>query len=338
MIRKILLLLFFLCITLFPLSGTFAICRGKFLNVLTELDWSNSFPVKIGSFTINEDYDKPIDYEEIIKKTNFFCECGGKLGITFSLWTPDWIIDSVIDPGCFPAWGFKVDVGNEIQTSGTLISELQGKGTRSYSVMQAHQSIANFLAILNILKDISCTDYTGTLDIGFMTELDPTWNDDETSLVTTPEAIIFSNPLFGFACMADSITASFGHPLSILFWCLGTWRDVVYPFASSMQQGEDIVTQAAFAARFLFKLHRDLIVWDNAVDACKSIPMPIWIKGHYRFQPVRPIVLKGKAPKVGSLTETWRFRGKHSPGEIIGGENFSFAIWRKNLCCAPIVE
>jgi conjugal transfer pilus assembly protein TraU len=332
------IILFVFLLKLMFTPGAYSECKGKFLNPVSEVAWSNMFPFKIGGVTIMEGSDKPINLEEVMKDRNVICTCDDPpVGITIEFWTPDWIIDSVVDPGCFPAWGFEMKgvAGDPTKAQGYM-NKKNSKLVSPESRFNAHLSCVNMLVMLKLLKDLACFDVSGAIDIGYMTEVDPSWNDDKMALLLTPEAILFANPILGLACMADSLTASFGHPLSLFFWCLGSWRDIVYPFVGKMEQSTNIDAQAATAAKFLYKLHRELVTWDAALSACKSLPMPIWIKGHYRFQPVRPIVLKGDAPKVGELTESWQFKGKNSPASVVGGENFSFVIWRKNVCCVSI--
>ncbi len=48
------------------------------------------------------------------------------------------------------------------------------------------------LSILGIFSDFSCID-KGGLDVGYMSEFDPLWNDDSLSVILTPESGLFAN-------------------------------------------------------------------------------------------------------------------------------------------------
>ena len=332
-----------LILALFSVKISLAICRGKFLNPISEVDWSNIFPITIAGITISGGsggtYPGSADsaggsgYGTFVSDSSgegvagIFCKCPNVIGIPVSFWSPDYILDAVTDPGCFPAWGFRVNIASRKQG---YFEQIEGRDSSSVSgsFMEAHLSIVNFIEAFKILKDLACFDVSG-INIGYMTELDPAWHNDAIADMITPESILFAFPAFGFSCMADSITSALGHPLDVLFYCMGTWRDVVYPFVGFSEQNVPVNVHAATAGKLLYKLIRSGLIWDNAVSVCEAKYIPIWIKSHYRFQPVRPIVVHGRAPYIGALTEKWSF----SPRSISGTNNWSFILWRKNRCC-----
>ena len=49
------------------------------------------------------------------------------------------------------------------------------------------------LAWLEVLLDFPCLEQ-GSLDLAYLTEVDPLWNDDELTLILNPEAVLFANP------------------------------------------------------------------------------------------------------------------------------------------------
>ncbi|WP_072215137.1 TraU family protein [Campylobacter coli] len=57
------------------------------------------------------------------------------------------------------------------------------------------------------LIDAACMNITGGVDIAYMTEVDPLWQDDELTALINPEALLFGNPILNLACMADSASA-----------------------------------------------------------------------------------------------------------------------------------
>ncbi|AVZ00461.1 hypothetical protein DAI21_22910 (plasmid) [Lelliottia sp. WB101] len=44
----------------------------------------------------------------------------------------------------------------------------------------------------------------GDLDIAYLSELDPMWNDSSLSVIINPEAVLFNNPIAQAACAADA--------------------------------------------------------------------------------------------------------------------------------------
>jgi conjugal transfer pilus assembly protein TraU len=70
---------------------------------------------------------------------------------------------------------------------------------------------------------------TGDMDIAYLSEVDPMWNDSTLSMIINPEAALFGNLIAQAACAADAAASSAGLPLSPLFWCAGA-QGSMYPF------------------------------------------------------------------------------------------------------------
>ncbi|ETT05724.1 TraU domain protein, partial [Providencia alcalifaciens F90-2004] len=73
---------------------------------------------------------------------------------------------------------------------------------------------------LNIIMSLGCLE-KGDMDIAYLSELDPLWNDSSLSSIIAPEAFVFANPIAQGACAADAIASVTGRPLNALFWCAG---------------------------------------------------------------------------------------------------------------------
>jgi len=172
-----------------------------------------------------------------------------------------------------------------------------------------------------------------SFDIAYLTELDPTWNNDELSLILNPEVFLFTSIVAQAACSADCISASTRLPMDSLFWCAGC-QGSMYPLAGSVAHDNSHLQAAMLLVqRMTYKLHRIGLLWqvatsENSQKLCKPQYAPIMKKSTYRSQMTYPVRTKG-AP-FGQSTILWGM-AKEFPGK---GEYFNFLIFRKRNCCA----
>jgi conjugal transfer pilus assembly protein TraU len=87
--------------------------------------------------------------------------------------------------------------------------------------------------------DFACLESSG-FDLGYITELDPLWGDDETGFILNPEAALFGNPIAQAACVADCGLASAGFSNDAFFWCNGC-QGSLYPFTGTVLASTYIV-------------------------------------------------------------------------------------------------
>jgi len=306
-----------------------ATCDSSFVNPLTEVCWSCIFPVKIGGITIlGSNYPDTTD-----AVSSPICFCPGPAGIpvagiSVSFWEPVKIIEVVKDPGCFPSLGLHVNLAGGGHLTGTL-STTQPKGSMAYVFMQAHEILFPVFQILEILTDFSCRA-KDDFDIAYITEVDPTWNDDTLALVLNPEALVFANPIAQFSCIADSLAATSGIPRDELFWCMGGWGSA-YPLAGGITSKSITEASAAIAARLLYKLHRSMLVCDRNINPCGCVNPPIWNKSHWRFQPLRPKTATATTIRIGEPVDLWG--ANLNPPYRKGCDNFAYVVFRKVSCC-----
>ena len=263
-----------------------AVCKGSVLDPVNDVCWGCIFPIKIGGVPIveGENAEAPSSADA------GFCVCPipvapyVRFGITASLWEPARMIETVKDPYCFPAIGASAD--NSEQKKGFLRgthSHVQGPGNSAQDssvFAQAHWWIMPFWSMLEVLIDYTCLEVAG-VDIAYITEIDPLWNDDEFSAIIMPEALLFTNMVAQLACMADA-AASQLLPLSPLFWCMGSWGSA-YPLTGHINDNDYVQGNAAVAGRLIYKLNRELVICDPGVWYCFCVPTPIWVKHNYRI-------------------------------------------------------
>ncbi len=87
---------------------------------------------------------------------------------------------------------------------------------------------------LQLITYVGCME-TGDFDLAYMTEIDPTWDDDELAEVINPEASLFASAPVQAACAADAIAASAWQPIDALFWCFGS-QGGAYPLTGHVYQ------------------------------------------------------------------------------------------------------
>jgi len=304
-----------------------AVCPFSFLNPVTDVAWNGIFPIKIGGVPIGKSNlperpdaaDAPICICPVPPPIFF------RVGIPISYWEPARYIETVKDPWCFPSIGISI-----APSGGMLMGTHAGLGNQeeASSFAQAHFFIFSPMALLSMLVDWICVENTD-FDVGYITEVDPMWNDDMLAMLINPEALLFANPVSQLSCIPDSVSANAGLPLDPLFWCMGSWGSA-YPMTGHINDDAYTQANAATAARLIYKLSRQGLTWDSAINLCAKTPTPIWIKSNYRFQIAKPIRGIQIIP-LGRSVIIWGAAKNPTTGL---GDNFIFMIFKKRSCCA----
>lgn len=153
------------------------------------------------------------------------------------------------------------------------------------------------------------------MDIGYLSELDPLWNDSNLSLMIQPEALLFGNLIAQSACAVDAVAASTYLPLSTLFWCAGA-HGSMYPFTGSVSnEFNPIMSSILLSERMAFKLHRQgMIVNSVGADTavCFEYPSPIIPKERYRYQMVNMFPDSTACHPLGASVLRWE-AGRNPP-------------------------
>lgn len=308
-------------------SDVWAFCApGLPLNPVTDIAWHGIFPIKIGGVPIGGiELPDPGD-----PANSPVCACPFpppifvRIGIPISYWEPSRFIETVRDPFCFPSLGIAV-MPPGAALSGTYAGEGNEQAVKTFA--QAHYFIYPPFALLGMFVDWVCVEHSD-FDVGYLTEVDPLWNDDLLSAMIQPEALLFANPITQIACMADSVTANAGMPLKWLFWCMGSWGSS-YPMTGHIPSERKVQSNAAAAARLIYKLNRQGIMHDTAINLCMKTPTPIWVKSNYRLQMAKPINGLQIIP-IGRSGILW----EAAMNPPFMGDNFLFMVFRKRACCA----
>ncbi len=312
-------------------SGT---CQGNFVNPITDVCWSCLFPITIGSMevfggSVPDTREHP---------SSPLCACPEKNGgvpvpgISTGFWEPVAMTDVTRTPFCMVnLGGMQLSFGSAYAMGETETANSDHNNSFYY----VHWYKFPLLYWLNILTDSVCQE-GGDLDIAYLTELDPTWNDDELGFLQNPEAFLFGNLIAQAACVADSIATLTDLPINALFWCAGA-HGGMYPLNGHVQEHVGgVQASTLLTERMAYKMHRDWLLTDSvgadSPTLCYTYHFPIIPKSRYRYQMTNPIPTTGDrgCHPFGATTTLWE-AGHEIPFK---GEDFGYLVFRKRDCCA----
>ena len=176
-------------------------CSGRFPNPVTDICWSCLFPIKIGGINIsspaqNDNFDPP---------PPLICTCPMALppyirvGVGVSYWEPARVAEVVRTPMCSPTLNGTI-LGKIPAPAGNHHEEDGRQGDAFYHVHWFQYPVLSWLGM--VIAQGACM-VSESFDIAYMTEIDPLWDDDELGFLTSPEAVLFANPISQAACVAD---------------------------------------------------------------------------------------------------------------------------------------
>jgi conjugal transfer pilus assembly protein TraU len=320
------------------LAATFAhesvagVCKGKFANPITDICWSCLFPLTLGGTPL-----LTMGQEDTANPSGFLCTCANppRIGIKIGFWEPVRRVDVTRTPYCFVSLGgVKLDPG--IQAPEGEI-RLQQDNTKQ-SQYQVHWYVDPILYWLEVLLDFACLEMSG-FDVAYITEVDPTWQDDELTMLLNPETFLFGNPIAQAACAGDCVLSTFGFGSNALFWCAGC-QGSIYPFNGHVQAHvSHVQASSLLVQRMTAKLHREFLMWgtSGADGLCGIYPQPVMDKNQYKYHMLYPVPqtqkINGRCCQPYGRTTTIWGAGKSFP---YAGEDFAYMIFRKKNCCLGV--
>jgi len=301
-------------------------CKASFINPVTDVNWSGVFPVEIAGVEIKGPSDELPNPDKI---SSVICICNRRnnivLGVTVSFWEPARIIETTKTPWCFPTLGgIKLQEPNPGTRQGA-VSNKEG-----FANQNAHWMIFSVWDILDLFVDVPCIKHEG-FDIAYITEIDPTWNNDLVGFLLNPEALLFANPVAQLACVADSVASTAGWSVDPLFWCMGA-QGSAYPLTGNIGDRNYVNANYGLAERMIYKMNREALMWDPAVDQCGAVITPIWVKSHYKLHLIKPA--RSAIMPVGRSSILWE-QVKNPPWGTSSNapDNFSWMLFRRVKCC-----
>ena len=324
-------------------------CSGRFVNPITDICWECVLPITIGgSNMFKGDEDNGRDTKN---PNRSLCACSTKIGnasvpvpgLSLGFWEPVRLVDVTRTPYCLVNLGGVSLMDNEGAVgSGLLEKGIAHKesGSGNYHYYNIHSYIYPLIYWFELLSDLACAE-SGSFDLGYMSEFDPSWNNDFLSIIMAPESVLFANPIAQIACTADSIAASVDMPLDKMFWCAGGVGSL-YPLSGRVRGAAGgVQASVLLAMRMLAKEHRTGLALVTSTDDDTFLDGELCSK-HYSYNLKKSqYKLQMTYPKVPESDSNFACVPLgmsdifyNSLAEFLGGgEDFGFLIWRKKNCC-----
>ena len=259
-------------------------------------------------------------------------------GLPIGYFEPVRLFEAVHDQLCFPTFGAELGTGGFSFIGAGSESTQTENLEQNHLYMHVHYMAFPLWYIIGLIVDTLCdASVAGDMDVLYVSEIDPTWNDDVLALMLSPEALLIANPVALMACAADSVAAAVYFPIDALFWCAGS-AGYLYPMDGNVSgAGNDIQAAALLTYRTLAKLARvgaELYTAGNGVAICTDLPTGLIIKSQYKLQLLYPIP-NVRTPAgsccspIGRTSLMWG-NGKEIPAM---GEDFVWLLWRLQRCC-----
>nr|WP_298058521.1 TraU family protein [uncultured Halomonas sp.] len=298
--------------------------------MISNVCWSCMMPIRVAGVPLNgSNSGAPSGHH-----SSPLCMCessdhGFKTpGFTISMWEPARLIELQRVPGCMSSLnGTRLPFDrHRMGTHGEKGADGRARATQ---FMHYHYFAFPLFAMLDMFSLAPCSDEYLDFDLMYMSELDPTWNNEALAAYTHPEIAAIANLPAQLACTADAVAATAGNPITSMFWCAGAWGSL-YPFAGVAETSDVMSNSSLFAARSLAALHRRGLakktMGDDAVCKPKiSFTLP---KEQYKMNTfhLRPETSSSHA--IGESSEKW------GAGRLVPKvEDPIYMIWRWKDCC-----
>ena len=300
--------------------------------LITDICWTCIFPLRVAGVTIAGDSSGAPEGGA----KNPLCSCPDPAGlpqpgVVTGLWEPARLIELVRAPGCsMSLGGIKLPM-SDWRSRGTSGDGRTGNDDKVF--YHYHYYAFPLLMMLDLFDLGRCNaDGYVDFDLMYMSELDPTWNNDELAFFLNPESAFVANPLLQAACAADSTASSLGKPVDKLFWCAGSWGNL-YPLsghngtAGSMATNTSLLATRATAALHRRGLARGTVGTENL---CRASIQPMLPKTQYKMSMFFPLPETSRAHSIGEVAYRWG-EWRQTPGV---GEDAIYILWRWRDCCS----
>lgn len=344
-LRQTVLACAFLCVS--GQSFAAGVCTGKFPNFITDICWSCIFPIKV--FGVDFGFLSPSQEDSTSMPPNPVCFCQNPpvMGFSESFWEPVFMVDVTNVPGCFPLLGgIQLNLSkNNMQYGSSTQSFMVNNGMSSAKANQnvfqhSHFYLNPVLYVMGAILDDDCLDNRG-YDIPWISELDPTYNDDALAMVLTPYAYPFSGLLSIIAGPVDAVAATSGFPISSLFWVAGAYGPI-FPLTGTIQakaSGEQVARLET--TRMLAKQHAAGAAWGTtgSMGMCGGYPQPIMDKQQYKITRLLPFPEKKVLGKCcGPIGRSTILMEVGTGAPISKTKDFGYMFFRKRDCCSGAIQ
>lgn len=297
------------------------------------------FPLKVAGYNVAMGGEKTLSDE---KNREHLCRCPAEkkelptlVGVPISFNEPTRLVDVTRIPYNMVGMGGlklkKTSKGYKaIYTAGTPIR---------YASYHVHVYEYPILNLLEMANDLVCTEFGNKpfdIEIPYMSEMDPFWNDEKLLSWKNPDMLLFANPIAQVSCAPACLSSTLQKPLDELFWCAGCQGSLYPLFGFVAEFIGPLQASLLLLQRVIVKLHQTgLLKTYPDGKYCKKEYMLRPKRGQYKTQLVYPVATtKGPCQALGK-TEIFWGAGKSFP---VNGEEFCFLLWTERRCCLDPVK
>lgn len=299
------------------------------------LCWRCMFPVYIAGKGFGKKYN-PENYalnlrDEVDKRPICVCPKGPIYvpGIPMAWWEVSHIMDSVKTSMCFPSLGLQISQPFSGYLEGGHKDDGMAYETNPSMMYQSHMVVFIPRLLLALFEDLLCLRSSMAIDLLYISEVDPMWQDPELAALIAPEVYLYANPVAISACVADAVTSNVpGLPIPALHWCAGSFG-TIHNLCGEADNANQIDGAARIVTRMMYKMGREGIMWENATTRCSPMPMPILRKEYFQYQLAKPM----RGPMCFPIGRSEAIWGSLMNPPKKGSDNFAFVIWKKFRCC-----
>lgn len=312
------------------------VCRGEFINPITGMCWSCVMPIGISSIFYKGNQDGTKD---LTGWQQYVCTCDLYIGVPISYYEPARMIDVTTKPYCMVSLG-----GVEFGDTGSFDGDTQGFAGEEYGeekkeFYQAHFYINPVMYIIGQALDSSkCFEQSG-FDVGYLTEVDPSWHNAEYANMLSPDGFLYGTLPAVLACTGDCAAATAKFGIAQLHWCVGC-GGLMYPMTGHIDNNTSTIESAGvIQLRLLNKLHRqgiNMSYYGND-GLCGGYRQILMNKRQYKYSMVYPVSQTKSVIKA--MNEAVKGSGNAVEGDadIIqdGASVADVELKKSKQCCQP---
>lgn len=260
--------------------------------MFTGVCWDCPFPMRMFGLTMGPG-EVPSGAADASSLIDGACICTGlggapELGVLHGSFHPSRMVEIVRQSYCSPSLG-GVKISNSYLNNGHGPEENE-PGELGRAFYHYHYFAFPLYAILELLNVVDCSEDGFTdVDLMYLSELDPTWNDPDMARLLVPETDLFANPLAVVQMTVDCVASTLGRPINEIYWSAGCWGHL-YPFSGDESEDSRVEGTSLLATRALAALHRRGLAKSTiGIDAaCGATYFPTIQKSMYQMSMLFP--------------------------------------------------
>jgi conjugal transfer pilus assembly protein TraU len=355
-------------------GASWALCSGK-LPTPAEFCTNCLMPMTIMSVGVNTNGDDDMNTGNDATPICCIKPCpgGSRSGIDVGYFEPVIQVDAVTQPKCWAGLGSgdkkpgESGGGQGAKSSGgdkKSLGPLDGHGGTSVQASTDKQAFyhthwypspAGTIYSKAMQTALKCQG-TRLETLPFISEIDPTWNNDALAAWKTPWVFLLSvHPYVSLgaqlSCVADCAAATINMPLYPLFYCAGCYG-VQYPLSGSVSHAGGVASAlliaqraAAFTTTYMFSHAHHGSRAQCAGHWVDNVPFPN--RQQYKLQLVHPQpnndtnnVKRQCCHAMGRSVMAWNEPRPNPPQNEypVLGESYSFFVYQRRSCCSIVKD